>query len=38
MGKKSSLCCKVQWCGVNVEYEPPEDDPVRVETYVGVEE
>ena len=23
---------------VNVDYEPPEDDPVRVETYVGVEE
>jgi hypothetical protein len=25
-------------CKVNVDYEPPEDDPVRVETYVGVEE
>jgi hypothetical protein len=25
-------------CKVNVNYEPPEDDPVRVETYVGVEE
>jgi hypothetical protein len=23
---------------VNVDYEPPEDDPVRVEIYVGVEE
>jgi hypothetical protein len=25
-------------CKVNVDYKPPEDDPVRVETYVGVEE
>jgi hypothetical protein len=25
-------------CKVNVNYEPPEDDPVRVETYVGVKE
>jgi hypothetical protein len=25
-------------CKVNVDYEPPEDDLVRVETYVGVEE
>jgi hypothetical protein len=25
-------------CKVNVDYEPPEDDPVRVETCVGVEE
>jgi hypothetical protein len=25
-------------CKVNVDYEPPEDDPVRVETYLGVEE
>jgi hypothetical protein len=25
-------------CKVNVDYEPPEDYPVRVETYVGVEE
>jgi hypothetical protein len=25
-------------CKVNVDYEPLEDDPVRVETYVGVEE
>jgi hypothetical protein len=25
-------------CKVNVDYEPPEDGPVRVETYVGVEE
>jgi hypothetical protein len=25
-------------CKVSVDYEPPEDDPVRVETYVGVEE
>jgi hypothetical protein len=23
---------------LHVDYEPPEDDPVRVETYVGVEE
>jgi hypothetical protein len=22
-------------CKVNVDYEPPEDYPVRVETYVG---
>jgi hypothetical protein len=25
-------------CTVNVHYEPPEDDPVRAETYVGVKE
>jgi hypothetical protein len=25
-------------CKVNVDYEPLKDDPVRVETYVGVEE
>jgi hypothetical protein len=25
-------------CKVNVDYEPPEDDLVRAETYVGVEE
>jgi hypothetical protein len=25
-------------CKVNVDYEPPEDDLVRVETCVGVEE
>jgi hypothetical protein len=25
-------------CKVNVHYEPPEDGPVRAETYVGVEE
>jgi hypothetical protein len=25
-------------CKVNVDYEPPEDNTVRVETYVGVEE
>ena len=24
-------------CKVNVDYEPPEDDFVRAETYVGVE-
>jgi hypothetical protein len=23
---------------INVDYKPPEDDPVRVETHVGVEE
>jgi hypothetical protein len=22
-------------CKVNVHYDPPEDDPARVETYVG---
>jgi hypothetical protein len=22
-------------CKKNVDYEPPEDDPVKVETYVG---
>jgi hypothetical protein len=26
------------WCEVNVVYEPPEDDLVKAETYVGVEE
>ena len=25
-------------CKVNVDYEPPEDGLVKVETYVGVEE
>jgi hypothetical protein len=25
-------------CNVNVDYEPPEDGLVRVETYVGVKE
>jgi hypothetical protein len=25
-------------CKINVDYEPPEDGLVRVETYVGVEE
>jgi hypothetical protein len=25
-------------CKVNVDYEPPEDGRVRVETYVGVKE
>jgi hypothetical protein len=25
-------------CIVNVDYKPPEDDLVRVETYVGVKE
>jgi hypothetical protein len=25
-------------CKVNVDYEPPEDDLVRAETYVGVKE
>jgi hypothetical protein len=25
-------------CKINVDNEPPEDGPVRVETYLGVEE
>jgi hypothetical protein len=25
-------------CNVNVHYDPPEDDPIRVETYAGVKE
>jgi hypothetical protein len=25
-------------CKVNVDYKPLDDDPVRVETYVGIEE
>jgi hypothetical protein len=25
-------------CKVNVDYEPPEDGPVKAETYVGVKE
>jgi hypothetical protein len=25
-------------CKVNIDYEPPEDDLVKVETYIGVKE